>query len=67
MSTLRTIKKLLLGETWILAEGIAMVLAAGGLIRAVAAGTWADLGGAILLVGVMLVLFFCVTRTARRR
>jgi hypothetical protein len=67
MSTLRTIKKLLLGETWILPAGIATVLAAGGLLRSLAAGAWPHLGGAVLLTGVVFVLLSSVTRTARRR
>jgi hypothetical protein len=67
MSTLRTLKKLLLGETWLLPIGIAAVIAAGGLlVRPLDAGAWEHLGGFILLAGVLGVLLASVSRTARR-
>jgi hypothetical protein len=68
MSTLRTLKKLLLGETWLLPLGIATVIAAAELlIRPVAAGAWDHVGGFVLLAGVLLVLLASVARGARRR
>ena len=67
MSTLRAIKKLVFGETWILPAGVAAILAAGALIRSLAAGAWPRLGGGLLLVGVVCVLVGSVTLSARRR
>jgi hypothetical protein len=66
MSTLRTLKKLLFGETWLLPIGIAIVIAAALLIRALDQHLWARAGGPILLAGVIAVLLTCVRRTARR-
>jgi membrane protein implicated in regulation of membrane protease activity len=68
MTTLRTVKKLLLGETWLLPLGVAAVVAATGLLmRTSAAGPWVHLGGFVLLAGVVIVLLTSVSRTARRR
>ena len=68
MSTLRTLKKLILGETWILPIGLAIILAAGGLLlRPVADSDWPDLGGFLLLAGVLAVLLASVNRSARGR
>jgi hypothetical protein len=67
MSTLRTLKKLLLGETWFLPIGIALVVAAGGLlVRPLDHGVWRHVGGFVLLAGVLAVLLASVWRTARR-
>jgi hypothetical protein len=67
MTTLRTLKKLLLGETWLLPIGIVLVIAAGGLlVRPLDAGVWKHVGGFILLAGVLAVLLASVSRTARR-
>jgi hypothetical protein len=66
MSTLRTLKKLLFGETWLLPIGIAIVIAAALLIRALDPRLWTDAGGLILLTGVIVVLLTSVRRTARR-
>jgi uncharacterized membrane protein YcjF (UPF0283 family) len=68
MSTLRTLKKLILGETWILPIGLAITLAGGGLVlRPFANSDWPHLGGLLLLVGVLVVLLASVNRSARRR
>ncbi len=56
MSTVRTLKKLLLGETWILPVGIATVITCCGLlIEPLAPGTWPHLGGLVLAAGVTVV------------
>jgi hypothetical protein len=61
MTTLRALKKLLLGETWILPLGLATVLVATALLRH-------ERGhGLVLLAGVVLVLGASVMRGARRR
>jgi hypothetical protein len=62
VSTLRTLKKLILGETWVLPCGIAVLLGAGALIE----DALPDLAGFALLAGVLLVLVLSVARTARR-
>lgn len=67
MKTLRTLKKLLLGETWILPTGLAITLTAAGLLRPSSNGDWAQLGGFILLGGVLLSLVASVNRSARKR
>ena len=68
MSTLRTLKKLLLGETWILPIGLAIILAGGGLLlRSFADSDWPHLGGFLLLAGVLVVLLASVNRSARKR
>jgi membrane protein implicated in regulation of membrane protease activity len=67
MNTLRTLKKLLLGETWLLPLGMAaVVVAADLLIRPAASGAWKHLGGFVVLAGVVLVLLTAVARAARR-
>ena len=67
MTTLRTLKKLLLGETWLLPLGMAVVVAAADLvIRPLASDAWRHAGGFVLLAGVLVVLLAAVARTARR-
>jgi len=54
---MKTLKKLVLGETWVLPLGLAAVLAAGGLVlRPLAPALWHDAGGFFLLAGVIAVL-----------
>ena len=67
VNALRTLKKLLLGETLLLPAGLAIALGAAVLIRALSGASWADVGGFILLAGVAVVLLASVARTARRR
>ena len=67
MSTLRILKKLILGETWILPVSLAITLAAAGLLRPLAAHEWAHLGGFILLAAVLLILLASTNRSARKR
>lgn len=67
MSTLRAIKRLVLGETCILPVGIAAVLTAGGVIHALAPAAWRDLGGAVLAIGMVGVLLASVARATRTR
>jgi hypothetical protein len=64
---MRTVKKLLLGETWFLPLGVACVLAGAGVLRRVAPHAWHDAGGALLAAGVVAVLCLSVARSARRR
>ena len=66
MSTLRTLKKLLLGETWTLPLGITITLAGSAVLRAWAPGAWPHLGAAVLGASVLCVLYVGVARSARR-
>jgi hypothetical protein len=67
MSVLRTLRKLVLGETWVLPLGVAAVLAGAVLLRSVVPGAWERFGGFALLAGVALVLVVSVSRSARPR
>jgi hypothetical protein len=61
MSTfLRTLGELVLGETWTLPLGVALVLITGALLREVAPGFWEDAGGFVLLGGVVTALLVAV-------
>ena len=64
MTTLRTLKKLLLGETWLLPLGIAAAVALTGLLVRGGAASH-RLGGFGLLIGVVVVLVLSVARSAR--
>jgi uncharacterized membrane protein len=66
MKTLWTVKKLLVGETWLLPLGLAALVAAAGLvIRPLLHGAWTHLGGFILLAGVLGLVLASVARSAR--
>jgi hypothetical protein len=66
MNTLRTLKRLVLGETWLLPLGIAAVVAAAELVlRPLAADAWQHVGGFILLAAVLALLLTSVARGAR--
>jgi hypothetical protein len=67
MTTLRAIKKLILGETWILPLGVALTVAAGGLLRAAVVTDWSSLGGFLLLGAVLVTLVASVNRSASGR
>lgn len=58
MSTLKQLRKLVLGETWSLPLGVAVALGAAGIVRAVDGdhGWWHHAGGFILLGLVALAL-----------
>ena len=63
MSVLRALRALILGETWTLPIGVAIVLAAGALTRHFAPDAWHDFGGFVLLAGVIAVLLATLART----
>jgi hypothetical protein len=66
MTALRTLKKLVLGETWVLPVGVAVVVGSAALlVRPLAASAWHRLGGIFLLVEVLALLLISVTRAAR--
>lgn len=58
MTVLRTLRKLVLGETWILPLGVAVVVGGGALLRAGsgAGGWWSETGGLVLLLALIVVL-----------
>jgi hypothetical protein len=66
MSTLR---KLVLGETWVLPIGVALAVGVAGLLSAVAgdAAWWRDGGGFVLLALVVIALLVAVGRPTRGR
>jgi len=61
---LRTLRELVLGETWTLPLGVAFLLVAGAVLEDVAADFWEDAGGFVLLGGVIAVLLVTVRRGA---
>jgi membrane protein implicated in regulation of membrane protease activity len=68
MSILVALKKLVLGETWLLPVGLAAVVAGAGLLaRPLAPHLWHRLGGFLILAGVLAVVLASVARAARSR
>ena len=68
MTLIRTLRKLVLGETWVLPIGVALAVGAAGVLRALAGdhGWWRDGGGFVLLALVALALLAAVGRPRRR-
>jgi hypothetical protein len=68
VSLARTLKKLILGETWILPLGIAtVVLVAALLVRPLMGhDVWRHAGGFVLLAGIATVLALSIATSARR-
>jgi hypothetical protein len=66
---IRTLRKLVLGETWALPAGVAVAVCMCALIRVAAGehGWWRDGGGFVLLALVVLALLVAVGRPSRRR
>jgi hypothetical protein len=67
VSVLRELRKLVLGETWVLPLGVAALLAASLVLRAVAPDLWEDAGGFLLLSGVVGLLVAASAGSASRR
>jgi hypothetical protein len=61
---MKTLRKLVLGETWILPCGVALALAVAGLVPLVAGpdGWWRSVGGWLLFVLLAAVLGVAVRR-----
>jgi hypothetical protein len=61
---LHTIRKLVLGETWVLPIGIALAVGGAFIVRALAGrdGWWHHGGGFVLLAGVVAALVVAVGR-----
>ena len=67
MSLLRTLRKLILGETWVLPLGIATVVLLAALVaRPLMDDAWRQGGGFLLLAGVAVVLTLSVSLSAGR-
>jgi hypothetical protein len=67
VAILRGLRLLVLGETWILPLGVAVVLLAGAALREAAPDVWDDAGGLVLLAGTITVLALAVARSTRGR
>ena len=69
MSVLAQLRKLILGETWVLPFGVGAALGISGLIRAVAGvhGWWHHAGGFVLLGLVLLALGASLAGAWRRK
>jgi uncharacterized membrane protein len=68
MTVLRQLRKIVLGETWLLPLGVAaVVLAAALVVRPLLGDAWDHAGGFVLLAGVVVVLVGSVAVTARPR
>ncbi len=67
MTVLRTLRLLVLGETWTLPLGVATLLLAGVALRALDTELWREAGGGVLLAGVVVVLVGTVAAGTRGR
>jgi hypothetical protein len=67
MTFLRTLRKLVLGETWTLPAGVAAAVGVAALVRAASgADGWWRHGGGVLLAGLLVVaLALSLTRALR--
>jgi hypothetical protein len=70
VTLVRTLRKLVLGETWVLPIGVALAVGVAGVLRALAGdhGWWRDAGGFVLL-GLVVVALLVAARapTSPRR
>ena len=62
MTVLRTLRKLVLGETWVLPIGVAVVVGLALALREAAPAFFGDVGGFLVLAGVLVVLAVAVNR-----
>jgi hypothetical protein len=67
MSTLRDLRKLVLGETWLLPLGVAALVGVALAVRALAPDVWEDAGGFLLLAGVVGLLVVASAASVSRR
>lgn len=66
MTLLRSLRLLILGETWLLPAGVAAVLLAAAGLRTLEPQLWRSVGGLALLAGVACVLALSAARSAGR-
>lgn len=67
MTVLRNLRKLVLGETWVLPLTLLALLGGAAALRALSLSTWQDIGPVLLPAGVILVLAAAVWRSLPRR
>jgi hypothetical protein len=67
LTILRGLRLLVLGETWTLPLGVAVVLLTSAALREAAPDVWHDAGGLLLLAGTIAVLTLAVFRGTRSR
>ena len=67
MTVVRTLKRLVLGETWLLPIGLGGVVLVCALLRSLTGHAWVHLGGFMVLIGVLAVLVITVARGALPR
>jgi hypothetical protein len=67
MTALRTLRKLVLGETWAMPGAVALAVGVAAALRAVAGpgGWWADAGGWLMLAMLAAGFAVAVRRSAR--
>jgi hypothetical protein len=65
VSFLVTLRKLLLGETWVLPVGLAAVVCGCLVVRHLLGEGWDQAGGFVLLAGVAVVLVLSVATSGR--
>jgi hypothetical protein len=67
MTALKTLRKLVLGETWAMPGAVALAVGAAAVLRGVAGpdGWWADAGGWLMLVMLATGFAVAVRRSAR--
>jgi hypothetical protein len=63
MTLLRTLRKLVLGETWLVPLAVAALVAGAALLRHASPSAWHDLGPVILPVAAVAILVAAVVRT----
>ena len=68
MTFLRTLRKLVLGETWVLPIGVALAVGTAGVLRVLAGdhGWWRESGGFVLLALVLVALLAAAARPRGR-
>lgn len=66
MTVVRTVVKLIAGETWELPAGVAALVGLGLAASHWASDAWDDGGGLVLFAGVVALLALTVARGARR-
>ncbi|MEJ7789439.1 MAG: hypothetical protein WKF29_06085 [Thermoleophilaceae bacterium] len=67
MSFLAGLRSLVLGETWVVPIGVAMLLGGAALGEGVADSLWHDGGAVLLTAGAVIVVLVSVASGARRR
>jgi hypothetical protein len=60
---MRTLRKLVFGETWLLPGGVAGTLLAGALVRRLLPTAWEHGGGFLVLAGVVTVFVASLARS----